>query len=107
VYYFTLISSICSGLWMLTQTFTMPNMQDMPILMGLGLSATVGQLAMTRAYRTGNTLIVASLAYTTVIFATLFGVIFWQETLTSTELFAILLIILSGIISINTTNKQT
>jgi drug/metabolite transporter (DMT)-like permease len=62
VYYFTLISSICSGLWMLTQPFTVPTMQDMPVLIGLGLSATVGQLAMTRAYRTGNTLIVDSLA---------------------------------------------
>jgi len=106
VYYFTLISSICSGLWLLTQMITMPNMQDMPILIGLGLSATVGQLAMTRAYRTGNTLIVASLAYTTVIFATILGVIFWQETLSKTELFAILLIILSGIISVNTTNPK-
>ncbi len=105
VFYFTLISTIASGLWMFTQAFTMPTWQDMPVLIGLGLSATVGQLAMTRAYRTGNTLIVASLAYTTVIFATIFGVIFWQEALTYTELFAILLIILSGIISINTSNN--
>jgi drug/metabolite transporter (DMT)-like permease len=106
VYYFTLISTIASGLWMLTQSFTIPTLQDMPILIGLGLAATVGQLAMTRAYRTGHTLIVASLAYTTVVFAAIFGVLFWQETLSLSELLAILLIILSGIISMNTTNKK-
>jgi drug/metabolite transporter (DMT)-like permease len=107
VFYFTLVSTIASGAWLFTQSFTMPTWQDMPMLVGLGLSATVGQLAMTRAYRTGNTLIVASLAYTTVIFATIFGVIFWQEALTKTELLAILLIILSGMISINATSTST
>ena len=105
VFYFTFVSTIASGLWLLLQTFTMPALTDMPSLLGLGASATIAQLAMTRAYRTGNTLIVASLAYTTVIFATLFGVIFWQETLSLSEYFAIGIIILSGIISINATAK--
>ena len=105
VFYFTFVSTIASGLWLLLQTFTMPALADMPSLLGLGASATIAQLAMTRAYRTGNTLIVASLAYTTVIFATLFGVIFWQETLSLSEYFAIGIIILSGIISINATAK--
>ena len=105
VFYFTFVSTIASGLWLLLQTFTMPALTDMPSLLALGASATIAQLAMTRAYRTGNTLIVASLAYTTVIFATLFGVIFWQETLSLSEYFAIGIIILSGIISINATAK--
>ena len=105
VFYFTFVSTIASGLWLLLQTFTIPALTDMPSLLGLGASATIAQLAMTRAYRTGNTLIVASLAYTTVIFATLFGVIFWQETLSLSEYFAIGIIILSGIISINATAK--
>ena len=110
VFYFTFVSTIASGLWMLMQiftslAFTKPSLADMPSLLGLGASATVAQLAMTRAYRTGNTLIVASLAYTTVIFASLFGVMFWQETLSVSEYFAIGIIILSGIISVNATAK--
>ncbi len=105
VFYFTLISTIASGVWMLLQTYTPITWQDMPTLLGLGISATIAQLAMTRAYRTGRTLTVASLAYTTVIFASLFGVLFWQETLSFSEYTAIGIIIVSGIVSANTTNR--
>ncbi len=105
VFYFTLISTIASGFWMLIQTYTPLTWQDMPTLLGLGVSATIGQLAMTRAYRTGKTLIVASLAYATVIFASIFGVLFWYETLSLSEYFAIGLIIFSGILSVNSTKS--
>jgi drug/metabolite transporter (DMT)-like permease len=105
VYYFTLVSTIASGAWLLSQQFTALILQDLPLLVGLGVSATIAQLAMTRAYRTGNTLTVASLAYVTVVLASLFGVLFWQEQLSSSEWLAIGLIILSGIISINATTK--
>lgn len=106
VFYFTLISTIASGIWMLLQTYTALSWQDMPTLLGLGISATIAQLAMTRAYRTGRTLTVASLAYTTVIFASIFGVVFWQEALSLSEYVAIGIIILSGIISVNVTNNS-
>lgn len=107
VFYFTLVSTIGSGAWMLLHHFTAVYWSDLPLLIGLGLSATIAQLALTRAYRTGNTLTVASLAYVTVVLASLFGVIFWNEQLTLSEWFAIGLIILSGIISVNTTNNST
>lgn len=105
VFYFTLVSTIASGIWMLFQSFTPLSLGDMPTLLGLGAAATVGQLAMTRAYRTGNTLIVASLAYSTVILAALIGAAFWQEKLSVSEYFAIGIVVLSGMISVNTTNK--
>ena len=107
VFYFTLISTVASGFWMLLQTYTPLSWQDMPTLLGLGISATIAQLAMTRAYRTGKTLTVASLAYTTVIFASLFGVLFWQEALSFSEYIAIGVIIFSGIISANSTNRRS
>lgn len=107
VFYFTFISTIASGFWMLLQSYTPLTWQDMPSLLGLGISATIAQLAMTRAYRTGKTLTVASLAYTTVIFASLFGVLFWQEALSLSEYIAIGIIILSGIVSANATNRST
>lgn len=103
VFYFTLISSIGAGLWMLFDHFHAIAWQDLPILLGLGLSATIAQLAMTRAYRTGKTLVVASLAYATVVLASLFGVLWWHEHLTLDAWLAISLIILSGIISVRAT----
>jgi drug/metabolite transporter (DMT)-like permease len=106
VFYFTCISTIASGAWVLFDHFISLSWQDIPMLLGLGVSATIGQLAMTRAYRTGNTLIVASLAYTTVIFATLLGALFWQETLSSSEYIAIGIIMLGSVISVNSTPQK-
>ena len=106
VFYFTLVSTIGSGAWLLLQNFTAVLWQDLPLLIGLGVSATIAQMALTRAYRTGNTLVVASLAYVTVVLASLFGVFFWQEQLSTAEWMAIGLIILSGIIGVFATHAR-
>lgn len=45
----------------------------------IGLSATLAQIAMTRAYRLGNTLLTANLQYTGIVFASLFGVVIWND----------------------------
>lgn len=103
VFYFTLLSTIGAGLWMVFDSFHALDWQDLPVLLGLGVSATIAQLAMTRAYRTGDTLVVASLAYVTVVIASLFGVIWWHEHLSLDAWLAIGLIILSGIISLRAT----
>lgn len=120
VFYFTLISTLCAGLWMIIApqaniSSTFGNIrfnnfhpiywQDLPILLGLGFSATIAQLAMTRAYRTGDTLVVASLAYVTVVIASALGVMLWQEHLSPHDYLAIGLIILSGVISQNGTQR--
>ena len=107
VFYFTLVSTMLSGFWLLLNASEMPIFADLPLLIGLGISATIGQLALTRAYRTGETLVVASLAYTTVIFASLFGTWFWQESLHWTDVGAIALIILAGIISTKFSTKNS
>jgi drug/metabolite transporter (DMT)-like permease len=106
VFYFTLVCSIGAGLWMCFQPFTPLHWQHLPVLLGIGVTATISQLALTRAYRTGKTLLVASLAYTTVVFASILGVLFWQETFTTQELIAMALIVLSGILSTIVSNKS-
>ena len=103
VFYFTLLSTIGAGLWMLFAQFQPLAWRDLPVLLGLGLSATIAQLAMTRAYRTGDTLVVASLAYITVVLASLIAAIWWQEHLSLDAYIAIGLIVLSGIISMRST----
>lgn len=106
VFYFTLISSLLAGGWALVTGMQTLAWQDLPILLGIGISATISQLAMTRAYRTGDTLIVACLAYFTVIFASMIGVIFWQEHLDMQSGIAIVLIMISGILSAQSTAKN-
>jgi len=100
VFYFTLVSTIGAGLWMLFDSFQRITWQDLLVLCSLGLSATIAQLAMTRAYRTGDTLVVASLAYVTILLASMFGILLWGEHLSFDAWLAIGLIILSGMISI-------
>jgi drug/metabolite transporter (DMT)-like permease len=99
VFYFTLVSSIGAGIWMLFDTVSTVTWQDLPILLGLAASATLAQLALTRAYRTGKTLIVASLSYATVVVSSLFGILFWAEHLSASEWLAIGLIMIGGVLS--------
>lgn len=99
VFYFTLFSTVASALWMALYTFHPVDLRGGLLLLGVGVSATIAQLAMTRAYQRGKTLVSASLAYTTVIFASLFGMVLWQETLSLSAWLAIALIVASGLIA--------
>lgn len=101
VFYFSLVASICSGAWMLlfgeVHAITQ---QDFAILLGLGATATLAQLAMTRAYRVGKTLVVGSMAYSTIIFASLFGMLLWDEVLTASSWLGMAFIVASGVLSL-------
>lgn len=99
VFYFTLTCTVGSGLWMLIHQFHALTLLDFVLLLAMGASATLAQLAMTRAYSRGNPLVSGSLAYTTVVLASLFGVALWGETLSPASWMGILLIVLSGVIS--------
>lgn len=108
VFYFSLVCTIGGGAWMLIHHFNSVTWQDAPTLIGLGLCATIAQLAMTRAYRTGNPLVVGSLAYSTVVLASLFGILIWNELLSAERWLAIIMIISSGVMSVvaNARNKS-
>lgn len=97
VFYFALVSSVCAGLWLLFSELHAVDLRSGLLLLGVASFATAAQLAMTRAYTRGKTLMSAALAYSTVIFSSLFGALFWGEVLDGAAWFAIGLIILSGI----------
>ena len=65
--------------------------------LGVAGFATGAQLAMTRAYTRGKTLLSAALAYSTVIFSSLFGALFWGEMLAASAWLAVALVVLSGV----------
>ena len=97
VFYFSLVSSVCAGVWLMFSELHAVDLRSGLLLLGVASFATVAQLAMTRAYTRGKTLMSAALAYSTVIFSSLFGAMFWGEVLEASAWFAIALIILSGI----------
>lgn len=106
VFYFSLIASVVSGIVMLFGTIHPVSASNLLILIGIGSSATLAQLAMTRAYRIGKTLVVGSLSYSTVVFASLFGIILWGEALPLTGWMGMALIIASGVLSLKLAPKH-
>lgn len=99
VFYFSLVSVVCALGWVGWHGFHWPNSSDLVWLVGAGLFATGAQLALTRAYRLGKTVFSNALAYTTVIFASLFGWLFFGERIDMLGWVAIGLIALSGFIA--------
>lgn len=97
VFYFSLVSSIGAGIWLLFSEWHAVDADSALLLFGVAAFATLAQLAMTRAYSRGKTMMAAALAYSTVIFSSLFGMLFWGEVLGTSAWAAIGLIILSGI----------
>jgi drug/metabolite transporter (DMT)-like permease len=55
---------------------------------------------MTHAYRVGQTQVVSTLSYSTIVFASLFGLILWNETLPFGSWLGIALIVGSGMLSL-------
>ena len=99
VFYFTLISTIGAGLISLIDGFHRPRMEDFFFLFLLGLSATVAQLAITKAYRVGNTLGNAGLSYLAIVFSTIIGVFYFKEVISWNGFVGIALIIISGLLA--------
>jgi S-adenosylmethionine uptake transporter len=97
VFYFSLVSSVGAGAWLVFSELHGVDLKSGLLLLGVACFATLAQLAMTRAYSRGKTLMSAALAYSTVIFSSLFGMLFWREVLDASAWAAIGLIILSGV----------
>ena len=106
VFYFSLIAAISSGVGMLLGTVHPITVPGLLILLGLSSTATLAQLAMTRAYRTGKTLVAGSLSYSTVIFASIFGMILWGEALPLMGWIGMGLIIAGGVLSLKLAPKH-
>lgn len=68
-------------------------------LLPVGLFASLGQWSMTRAYRDGPHLLVASMQYSGIIFATALGLALFGDQLTLTGWLGIALILASGLVA--------
>jgi len=105
VFYFTLISTIITSIWMLFNTFHPITPVNFLLLLGIGITATLAHLALKRAHRTGKILVVGSLAYSTVVFASLWGILIWGELLSLTSWLGIGLIVAGGLLSLRASIK--
>lgn len=97
VFWFSLLTTLLGLCWSLLGEISLPDVQGALIVLGVGVFGGLAQLAMTRSYRYGRTVVSANLSYSTVVFASLFGLILWGEVLPWSAWVAIALIIASGI----------
>lgn len=96
VFYFALVSTVGAAAWMTTGVFQPLDLRGALLLLGVGVFATSAQMAMTRSYKRGKAALSANLAYSAVIFASVFGMLFWGERPAPSSWLAMALIVASG-----------
>lgn len=80
VYFFSAASTLVGFLWVLFGPgFQSLSLYSGLLALGMGGFGVIGQMAMTGAYRLGNPLIAANLSYLAVVFASVFGVLYWND----------------------------
>lgn len=100
VFYFSLIATLAGTPWVLvSEPFHQFDGRGIALLLGVGVFGVAAQLAMSRAYRFGKTFVSAALAYSTVIFSTLFGAVIWSEVPSPLSWLGIAAIIASGVMA--------
>lgn len=100
VFYFTLVCTVATGLWLTFTAFSPVSLQSLTLALGIGVTATLAQLAISRAHRGSNIFIVGVLSYSSVLFAGLIDLFFWDARLPVSAWAGMGLIILGGLLSI-------
>ena len=97
VFYFSLMATLGGLPWALANAnFHHIDSEGALLLLGVGGFGAIAQLCMTRAYKQGHTVVTASVAYSTVIFSSLFGIWIWGERLPLISWLGVLVILVSG-----------
>ena len=98
VFYFSLLSTLGGLPWLLAASpFHAIDARGWLLLVGVGGFGVFAQLCMTAAYKRGKTLVSASLAYSTVVFSSAFGMFLWDEVLPWLGWAGVILVIASGL----------
>jgi len=99
VFYFTLSGTALGLVGSLITGFSAHDARGLALLLGIGLTATLAQLAMTRAYGYGHTLVVANLQFVAVVVASLLGIALFSDRIPPVGWIGILVIIGGGVLS--------
>jgi len=107
VFWYGAVATVfCAGWQAATSEFHAVTRDNWWMLAGIGVCGALAQWAVTRAYRTGNTLVVGALLYSSIVFAALFTYILWDDRLEPLEWAGIAVIIASGILAMRVERKE-
>ncbi|HSE41169.1 MAG TPA: DMT family transporter [Acidobacteriota bacterium] len=95
-FYFTLFATIITGL-IVPVYWKPPDLHGSMMLISVGLLSGTGQFFLTKAYGQAEVSAISPFIYAAIIWATLFGVLFWGHLPTRHTLIGTSIIILSGI----------
>jgi len=104
VFYFGVISSILAAIPLLW-SWQVPLAHNWPWIVLMGLAGTLGQLALTRAYRIANPGQIGPYVYSSVVYGAALGWFIWGESLLISTIIGSALIILAGILNLSRPKK--
>ncbi len=96
IFYFTLASTIGSGLLLLKSGWVSPSANEWFGLAAITVSSLLGQLFLTYSLQKAPVWVVSPFGYLTPVLGLLLGSIFWQEKMTPTSLLGSCIIICCG-----------
>ncbi len=96
VFYYSLASTIVAGLFMPFQWVT-PGLQDLGLLIAVGLVGGVAQIFMTNAFRNAPAAVIAPFDYTTMIWAVIVGFFIWGEIPGVNVWIGVAIVVVSGL----------
>ena len=102
VFYFSVGTAIVGSIGMLFTRFTPWSAvawQDAAWVIPIGVLASLGQWCMTRAYSKGSTLVVASMQYSGIVFAVIFSIVLFGDSIAPMGWLGIAIIVASGILA--------
>ena len=95
LFYYGFICTSVSALPLLALD-SFPDARALMILVAVGAFATLGQFFLTRGYSTATAAQVGPFTYSTVLFATILGIVFWQEIPSMNTAIGIILVVIAG-----------
>ncbi len=98
VFYFSLLTALISALPLPFYWQPLPAVAWWGFS-GMGLLAALGQMAMTKAYALAPASDIGMWTYSSVVFAGLFGYLFWQEPVSMSWLAGVLVIVYAGYVT--------
>jgi S-adenosylmethionine uptake transporter len=100
VFYFGVFALAGALVWMAPQRWHVPTAQTWWMVLGVGGLGALGQVAMTRAYGHGSTLVTAALSYSGIVFSSVIGIAWLDDRPSWAALLGIVLIVAAGILAV-------
>jgi drug/metabolite transporter (DMT)-like permease len=100
VFYFAVFAALGALLWMTPLAWHPVDLGNVHLLLAIGAFGTAGQLAMTRAYGKGSTLVTAALSYSGIVFSSALGIAIFGDVLPLLAWLGIGMIVAAGIIAV-------